>query len=380
MARFVDYYQVLQVHAIAEPEVIEGAYKKLSKKYHPDICKRIDAEEKMKMLNTAYKILWDERQKRDYDAVYQAEQKKIAQQNQQAAADKFSVSSSKAVFIKESEKLLEEYFNCLARGAYDKAYLYISDVDKKQIRFADFADWQRAVAELYEIISVSCSYNEAVSVKDPVLKKFAFCLDFDISIVEIDKRTDTPIVNELQRYTVQENGVLKLYLGYTNVKVLAKRFQELRGETREKSEAYFDKAEILREIKREIARATRYARPFSILVFEALGTDNQQQVEKLSNFIAKAHYTKRLLIRDTDYYGRWSSKRFFLLLPETRLAGAKKTAEKLIEALKKEYNSFELEFCVSYVQFKNYSIQEFIDVALACVIAARKKGSWSMEG
>ena len=52
-------FTILQVSEDAEPEVIEAAYKSLSKKYHPDIDKSKDAEEKMKDINWAYDILSD---------------------------------------------------------------------------------------------------------------------------------------------------------------------------------------------------------------------------------------------------------------------------------------------------------------------------------
>lgn len=35
----LDYYEILQVHVNAEPEIIKAAYKRLSIKYHPDVNK-----------------------------------------------------------------------------------------------------------------------------------------------------------------------------------------------------------------------------------------------------------------------------------------------------------------------------------------------------
>ncbi len=185
MTKFIDYYKVLQVHPIAEPEVIEGAYKKLSKKYHPDVCQQSDAEEKMKLINAAYEILNNDDQKKIYDIAYKAYQEKPTFRSsafltaQQIRADAHQV----------AEKLLEDYFSCIAREAYDKAYFYISDLDKNQMRYADFANWQRAVAALYEIIDFNFSYSEMLNPRDPIMKKFTYVFDFDISISEIDKRT-----------------------------------------------------------------------------------------------------------------------------------------------------------------------------------------------
>jgi curved DNA-binding protein CbpA len=52
-------YKILQISESAEIEVIEAAYKSLSKKYHPDFDPSQSAEEKMKDINWAYEILSD---------------------------------------------------------------------------------------------------------------------------------------------------------------------------------------------------------------------------------------------------------------------------------------------------------------------------------
>ncbi|MGD9156670.1 MAG: DnaJ domain-containing protein, partial [Bacillota bacterium] len=67
---FHDWYRIMQVHHLAEPEVIEGAYKRLSKKYHPDTNKESGAEAKMKLINQAYGVLSDAKQRKAYDQLY----------------------------------------------------------------------------------------------------------------------------------------------------------------------------------------------------------------------------------------------------------------------------------------------------------------------
>lgn len=67
MAEKRDYYDVLGIDKNASKEEIKKAYRKLSKKYHPDINKEADADEKFKEVTEAYEVLSDEQQRAAYD-------------------------------------------------------------------------------------------------------------------------------------------------------------------------------------------------------------------------------------------------------------------------------------------------------------------------
>ena len=62
-----DYYKTLGVSENATKEEIKKAYKKLAKKYHPDINKDIEAGEKFKKINEAASILGDDEKRAQYD-------------------------------------------------------------------------------------------------------------------------------------------------------------------------------------------------------------------------------------------------------------------------------------------------------------------------
>jgi DnaJ domain len=63
-----DYYQILQVDPLAEPEVIEAAFARLARKYHPDVNPSPEATEIMKRINVAHEVLSDPERRKRYDS------------------------------------------------------------------------------------------------------------------------------------------------------------------------------------------------------------------------------------------------------------------------------------------------------------------------
>ena len=62
-----DYYEVLGVSKTASDAEIKSAFRKLAKKYHPDVSKEPDAEEKFKEAQEAYAVLSDPDKRKQYD-------------------------------------------------------------------------------------------------------------------------------------------------------------------------------------------------------------------------------------------------------------------------------------------------------------------------
>jgi len=66
---YKDYYQVMGVGRDASAEDIKRAYRRLARKYHPDVSKEPNAEERFKEIGEAYEVLRDPEKRAAYDAL-----------------------------------------------------------------------------------------------------------------------------------------------------------------------------------------------------------------------------------------------------------------------------------------------------------------------
>ena len=64
---YKDYYKILHVARDASADEIKRAYRKLARKYHPDVSKDRDAEARFKEINEAYEVLKDDEKRKAYD-------------------------------------------------------------------------------------------------------------------------------------------------------------------------------------------------------------------------------------------------------------------------------------------------------------------------
>lgn len=66
---YKDYYEILGVKRNSSDAEIKSAYRKLARKYHPDVNKTKEAESKFKDINEAYEVLGDKAKRQRYDSL-----------------------------------------------------------------------------------------------------------------------------------------------------------------------------------------------------------------------------------------------------------------------------------------------------------------------
>ena len=66
---YKDYYKILNLEKTADKEEIRKSYRQLAKKYHPDVSKEANAEERFKEVKEAYEVLSDPAKRREYDSM-----------------------------------------------------------------------------------------------------------------------------------------------------------------------------------------------------------------------------------------------------------------------------------------------------------------------
>lgn len=385
MYEWEDYYKILQVHFMAEPEVIEGAYKRLSKKYHPDVNKAIYAEETMKLINKAYDILSDPVARKQYFIRW------IEKYSGLNSIQEGHYATLHADFSSESIKsVLVEYLDLILKQKFDLAFELISENDKKNISKKEFIKWQTVVSEVFELKSYECFIKSVYS--DIKIKHcfFETVVDFRVRVIEMNSVMDRLEEDEFSKSIVLENNTWRIFLGYKDLGAVISKFGDLvnlkkqrlanRKKFQKQSNIDFvsgllNKKGFTEKAENEQIRHNRYGNVFSIILCEIDDCDKWSEIRY--NAVRQAAEVINSSLRSLDLSCRWKGKKFIILLPETNSASANEVACKIQKKVCQMINNqgkyyFSMSFLV--VQQDYDSLNDLIKITESYMKQAKIKG------
>lgn len=343
-----DYYRILQVHYLAEAEVIESAYRRLAKKYHPDVNRSESAPEIMLKINRAYEELKDPVKRRQYNLEWEAKHYKPGGNDDTCTKAR----GKREKPFSGAESVLDEYFTGIMNNNFELSYGLISSIDRRNITGDDFIKWQAAVSKVFQLKEFSCKPYGIY--KDKLLNgcTFSDVVEFNVNAVEYNAVMDMTEKNNFIKKIVLEDGKWRVFVGYEKLQPLIDKFKSLTGlltakavidelaETHCKIDrvtGVLNRRGIIEKVENEIHRCERYGNVFSLILCEIVfpgKVDTNEKRELLDRTVDLLGKLLQNNLRKLDIVGRWGEKAFLIVLPETRRVSAIKAAQKIQKILR----------------------------------------------
>ena len=389
--RWEDYYSILQVHQRADLDIVTSAYRRLCKRYHPDINKGANSARMMQRVNAAYEVLADSRKRATYDIEW-------ARRNGAGAGTGFGAGASVGARTgagagartgfgaaagaagarsapnrpgesqarkgrdqrsadDEAALALHKYFAHIKNNDFAAAYGCISAYDKRRIAESDFVRWQSAVNGAIELREVDISLFRRCPGGAVGSRMFDEAFEYTVRICERERSKGGISEYLSSKKVVRDGSVWGVYLGYRSVKPFISRFMRaasthapasasgganLSDDERERLTAKAQERTWLHGAAHdELTGLPNLQGLASTAKREASRCRRNGNVFSLAAFEASSASVNEgalamllggLLadtLRVTDAAGRWKGARFVAVLPETKLGSAKKAVNRV---------------------------------------------------
>lgn len=334
-----NYYEILQVHPKAEPEVIEAAYKKLALKYHPD---QLGNEDIMKNLNLAYEVLRHSEKRKHYDSTLSFEPSYTPPKK---------TYKTNATNERLAKRVLFEYFRMLQQRHFKEAYDMMTLADQKKINLNDFMKWQGAVSKVFELRAFELKHSKSHSNVYLNGDRYKNIETFEVVTEEWNSIMDTSERDAFEKQVVLEQGRYKIYMGIEVIYKLIEKYENL-SQLLDLKNGWGSKDKAIRPILserlffhsvfQEQKRVERYGGGFSILLISA-DSDALHKRDWIGNWVKKS-------VRQVDTIGYDKQGHLVVMMPETPLVGAIKAGEKLKKGLERFAHNAKGVICVETFQ------------------------------
>ena len=351
---FRDYYKILQVHYDASPEVIRGAYKNLSKSYHPD-SGRADSDH-MALLNEAYTTLSNAVSRKNYHNKWLAHHTNQSSYIQKKD-NKIVVFSEPTVAA--ATEVMETFFHHLFIRDWETAYTLLTTEDKDQVCLEEFAEWREAIELCSKMQSFRISLVRTLSDAKPGQFSYRHGVEYQVSITELDTLTGETNTETVRKYAIYDGASWRIWLGSRNVKSATLRFRMLAEKNKNidpmavyhnalsridtltgllSEEGFFEDAE------KESNRSKRYKNPITLLSFR-IQCDNK---DRETACLCQLASVIKSSCRSTDVVGRVNNRYIVCLLTETRRYSGELAARKFLKLVsQKQSESYTVNYAIA---------------------------------
>ncbi len=389
MQGYSDHYRTLQVHHEASQEVIEAAWKRLCRIWHPDVNPARDAAERMKEINGAYDVLREEASRKAYHRQWLMHGRAAGQ----AAPRREPPAQDPSALAQQA---LDGYFRRLMDGRWAEAYAMLARQDRQNVPEEDFLEWKQAVAECFRIGSyaikpfrrhVNCTVSGCF---------YREVYEFSVFVCDMDARTGYVSEENYLKYVALDGGAFRVCLGYDDVKPLTLRFRYMAEDaalldpnqvwaeavmSRDRHTGLLSRAGFTERAEAEAVRSRRYGNPFSVaLITVRPGLCPKEFAAGDFERMCVVHAAKTVepLIRRTDIFGRWGALELVLLFTETPRDNAGFAMEKIAAALA---GPKELDYAVSFgvAEFDGGQFEDTISAAASDAQVQRRSAGGVTE-
>lgn len=353
MSQLQDYYKILQVHPQAERDVIEAAYKRLAKKYHPDVAghsnEPINSDLSMQRLNEAYEVLKDEATRAQYHISWQ---KAFARVHHDG-----SVPTQVPAYIQQAQLqgigILNQYFDAIIKEQYEGAYGLLTPSDHQKISLNQYILWQTAVRRIFALQNFSIQAGTTEHLQGLKRIEVGMSLRFVVMTIDYNAIMERLEQDVFERKVVRAGRGWFVCLEMSDIQAAIDRYDALYHlvETRDTMKMYvnsyskhdriagvYNKKGILELVEREGLRQSRYGRRFSLMLI-GIAAKGRRTPLPLSDLVTIMGETLVASMRELDSIGRWSDSSFAIMMPETDLRGAILAAQKLKRQLSRLFKS-----------------------------------------
>jgi DnaJ-class molecular chaperone with C-terminal Zn finger domain len=400
MNKHIDFYKILQVHHDAGQDIIDAAYRCLSKIYHPDINKSPMAVERMKDINIAYSVIGDSRKRQEYHLEWM---------RQNAAKPLTSVMPNREKPnpepdpVKEAKKeeeaatrALDEFFCETVNERWEKAYQKLTKIDTENIPQDDFLEWKKAVAQVYKLGNYKITYFRRYTNCDYAGVVFPTIFQFSVGLTEMQISTGRISEENTQKYVAYDGTSWRVCLGYTDLKPTIMKFKylALALPKLDKDEVFMKaitKTDLLtgllslsgfvEQAEREMLRSQRYGNPLSLAVITIEPVSDLEDNPDENQFDACISYVSEILcanVRKTDILSRCNPSSFSILFTETKPEDAVVALNKLLELCDAEgYLNYDI-YSACVPVYKG-NMEQIIQTTLEKTVLREKSGNYDEE-